>query len=174
MQMDDYIELGRATGAYGFRGWVRVQPAGSGEVLRKTKRWRLVPMTGAPVDVEVEAVRVHGNGLIAKWVGCASKEEADRLKGVLFVAREDFPAAGDDEVWAVDLVGCSVINTEEVLLGTVTRIGSNGAQDLLEVVYEVSPGEKRTFMIPLVKDVYLKRIELESRRIIVDWQEDWR
>lgn len=171
--MDDYVELGRAAGAYGFRGWVRVQPLASGEVLRKVKRWRLVPMAGAPMDLTIEAVRVHGSGLIAKWTGCESKEAADQLKGTIYVARADFPSAGEDEVWAVDLMGCTVVNQAGDELGTVSRIGSNGAQDLLEVTYEVD-GKSSTFMVPMVKDVYLLAIDTEARRVTVDWQLDWR
>ena len=33
--MDELVELGRTAGAYGFRGWVRVIPHESGEVLQK-------------------------------------------------------------------------------------------------------------------------------------------
>ena len=150
--MDDYVELGRATGAYGFRGLVRVQPLASGEVLRKVKHWRLKPMVGNPMDLTIDAVREHGGGLIAKWVGCDSKESADQLKGTIYVARADFPEAAEDEVWAVDLIG---------------------AQDLLEVEYEAS-GKKQAFMVPLVKDVYLLKIDTDAREITVDWQLDWR
>lgn len=171
--MDDYVELGRATGAYGFRGWVRVQPLASGEVLRKVKHWRLKPMVGNPMDLTIDAVREHGGGLIAKWVGCDSKESADQLKGTIYVARADFPEATEDEVWAVDLIGCKVVNQAGEELGVVSRIGSNGAQDLLEVEYEAS-GKKQAFMVPLVKDVYLLKIDTDAREITVDWQLDWR
>ncbi len=172
--MDDFVELGRATGSYGFRGWVRVQPTGTGEVLKKVKRWRLVPLRGQTQDVQVEAVRVHGAGLIAKWVGCDSKEAADALKGTLYVARADFPAAGDDAVWAVDLIGMQALNTLGETLGRVVRISSNGVQDLLEVEYEIAAGKSATFMVPMVKDVYLVRIDLEARCVVLDWQSDWR
>ena len=36
--MDDLVELGRTAGAYGFRGWVRIVPLESGEVLQKANR----------------------------------------------------------------------------------------------------------------------------------------
>ena len=58
-------------------------------------------------------------------------------------------------------------------MGVVSRIGSNGAQDLLEVEYEAS-GKKQAFMVPLVKDVYLLKIDTDAREITVDWQLDWR
>ena len=30
---DEWVELGRTAGAYGFKGWVRIAPLASGEVL---------------------------------------------------------------------------------------------------------------------------------------------
>ncbi len=172
--MNDEIELGRASGAYGFRGWVRIQPLASGEVLRKVKQWILVSPTGERQTLAIEAVREHGQGLIAKWHGCDTKEAADLARGLIYVSRADFPSAGDDTVWAVDLIGCQVKNESGVLLGEVSRIGSNGVQDLLEVKWHDEKGKDASFMIPLVKDVYLKAIDLDARTIVVDWDPDWR
>ena len=90
------------------------------------------------------------------------------------VARADFPDAGDDAVWAVDLIGCRVVNGERAELGTVSSIGSNGAQDLLVINWEAAPGKTQQFMIPLVKDVYLLAIDTEARTVTVDWQPEWR
>ena len=172
--MDELVELGRTAGAYGFRGWVRVIPHESGEVLQKVKTWVLTDLKGTKTVLKIEAFRRHGDGFIAKWEGCENKEAADSARGRVSVAREDFPDAGDDAVWAVDLIGCRVLNTEGTELGTVTSIGSNGAQDLLVIDYEVAPGKTQQFMIPLVKDVYLLAIDTDARTVTVDWQADWR
>ena len=77
--MEDLVELGRLSGAYGFRGWVRVVPFESGEVLEKVRRWVLISPSGETTPVEAKGVRRHGGGLIAKWDGCESKEAADAL-----------------------------------------------------------------------------------------------
>ena len=39
---DEWVELGRTAGAYGFKGWVRIAPLASGEVLEHTRNWELV------------------------------------------------------------------------------------------------------------------------------------
>ena len=65
------------------------------------------------------------------------------------VSRADFPDAGKDAVWAVDLVGCKVVNKEGTALGTVESIGSNGAQDLLVIAYDNADGKKAVFINPL-------------------------
>lgn len=172
--MDDLVELGRTAGAYGFRGWVRIVPLESGEVLQKARTWVLTNLKGVRTTLSIEAFRRHGDGFIAKWAGCETKEAADAARGRVSVSRADFPDAGKDAVWAVDLVGCKVVNKEGTALGTVESIGSNGAQDLLVIAYDNADGKKAVFMLPLVKDVYLIAIDTDVRTITVDWQPDWR
>ena len=94
--MDELVELGRTAGAYGFRGWVRVIPHESGEVLQKVKTWVLTDLKGTKTVLRIEAFRRHGEGFIAKWEGCDTKEQADAARGRASVARADFPDAGDD------------------------------------------------------------------------------
>ena len=172
--MEDLVELGRLSGAYGFRGWVRVVPFDSGEVLEKVRRWVLISPSGETTPVEAKGVRRHGGGLIAKWDGCESKEAADALRGRVAVARADFPAAGDDAVWAVDLLECRVVNREGVDLGRIVDIGTNGVQDLLVVAYAAEDGRECRFMIPNVKEVYVLSIDVEARIVTVDWSPEWR
>ena len=107
--MDDLVELGRTAGAYGFRGWVRIVPLESGEVLQKARTGVLTDLKGVRTTLSIEAFRRHGDGFIAKWAGCETKEAADAARGRVSVSRADFPDAGKDAVWAVDLVGCKVV-----------------------------------------------------------------
>lgn len=172
--MDDLVELGRTGGAYGFRGWVRVFPLETGEVLERVRRWVLTDKTGAVTAVEVKGFRRHGTGYIAKWDGCETKEAADAVRAKIAVRRTDFPEAGDDAVWAVDLIGCRVVNTEGKDLGEIVEIGTNGAQDLLVCAYETEPGKTARFMIPNVKDVYVRAIDVDAKRVDVDWDPEWR
>ena len=172
--MDDLVELGRSGGAYGFRGWVRIVPFESGEVLEKVRAWTLIDQLGRQTPVVVKGLRRHGTGFIAKWDGCDTKEAADALRVRVAVARADFPDAGEDAVWAIDLVGCEVVNLEGVALGTLVDIGTNGAQDLLIVEYQAEDGKKKRFMVPNVKDVYVREIDVDAKRVVIDWSLEWR
>ena len=172
--MDDLVELGRTAGAYGFRGWVRIVPLESGEVLQKARTWVLTDLKGVRTTLSIEAFRRHGDGFIAKWAGCETKEAADAARGRVSVSRADFPDAGKDAVWAVDLVGCKVVNKEGTALGTVESIGSNGAQDLFVIEYEDEAGERKQFLIPNVKDVYVLELNPEEKRAVFDWDPAWR
>ena len=170
---DELVELGRTGGAYGFKGWVRVVPHESGEVLESVRRWQLIDAAGRVTPVRVKGLRRHGGGLIAKWDGCESKEDADALRVKIGVWRSDFPQPGENAVWAVDLIGCTALNREGVNLGTILSIGTNGAQDLFEIEY-VADGAVRRFFIPNVKDVYVLEMKPEEKRVVFDWSPEWR
>ena len=163
----DLVELGVLRGAYGVKGWVRVQPHSShATVLHACRHWWLL---GEPLcRVEVTAVRRHGAILVAKLQGYEVPEQADRLRGVrVGVSRADFPPAGEGEVYWFDLIGARVINRRGVELGTVGNVLDTGAQQLLEV----RQGEQ-VRLVPMVER-HLDEVDLAQRLVRVDWEADW-
>ena len=173
----DLIELGAVRGAYGLKGWVRIAPfAADGVVLENVRCWWL--LSGAkPLQLTVQEVKRHTESILAKWVGCESKEAADALKGAkVAVARSDFPALDEDEHYLSDMVGYRVINRQGLELGTICGVRSGDAENRSSATaqwLEVSLGDQRdTLLIPLV-DRYVEGIEPEARLIRVDWESNW-
>jgi len=163
----DLVELGVLRGAFGVKGWLRVQPhSAQAEVLRACRHWWLLGEQARPV--RVTGVRRHGAILVAKLQGCESPEQADRWRGVrIGVSRAEFPPAGDGEVYWVDLIGARVVNRSGVELGTVGDVLSSGAQELLEV----RQGE-RVLLVPMVER-HVDEVDLGGRLVRVDWEADW-
>jgi 16S rRNA processing protein RimM len=163
----DLVELGVLRGAYGVKGWVRVQPhSAQAGALRASRQWWLI---GESIGrVAVTGVRRHGSGLVAKWAGCDTPEQADRLRGAaVAVSRAEFPPAGEGEVYWVDLIGARVVNRRGAELGTVSEVLSSGMQELLEV-----RRDGRALLVPMV-DRYIDEIDLVQRVVRVDWEADW-
>jgi 16S rRNA processing protein RimM len=163
----DLVELGALRGAYGVKGWVRVQPhSAEAGVLRASRNWWL--QGEAEERFEVTAVRRHGSALVAKLKGCDTPEQADRLRGRrVAVSRDEFPPAGEGEVYWVDLIGARVINRRGDELGVVAEVLSSGAQDLLRV----RRGESE-LLVPLVPR-HVDEVDLAQRVVRVDWEADW-
>ena len=163
----DLVEVGVLRGAYGVKGWVRIQPHSTqAAALRASRNWWL--LGPAAIRIEVAAVRRHGAALVARLQGIDSPEQADRLRGVAVgVSRAEFPPPGDGEIYWVDLIGSRVVNRLGDELGTVVDVLSSGAQDLLQVRH----GE-RALLVPLVAQ-YIDAVDLEQRLVRVDWEADW-
>jgi 16S rRNA processing protein RimM len=155
--------MGRVAGSYGVRGWVKVVPQkGVAETLVAARDWWL----GGEAR-RVEQARVHSATVVAKLAGIETREQALLLKGrQVAVARSALPDAQDGRYYLADLVGLDVVNGQGERLGVVRQWYSNGPQDVMEVA-----GEK-TRLLPWVAAV-VKRVDLESKRIEVEWGADW-
>jgi 16S rRNA processing protein RimM len=155
--------MGRVAGSYGVRGWVKVAPQkGVAETLAAATDWWLGEDTR-----RVEQARVHSATVVAKLGGIETREQALALKGLkVAVARSALPDAQDGRYYLADLVGLEVVNQEGLRLGTVRQWYSSGPQDVMEVAGE------RTRLVPWVAAV-VKRVDLEARRIEVEWGADW-
>lgn len=164
----DLVELGAVRGAYGVKGWVRIEPFDAeAAVLRGARRWWLQDK-GRVTALEVAAVRRHGALLLAKWQGWDVPEVVDALRGAaVSVPRSEFPPLPAGEYYWSDLIGAQVINREGVQLGTVRSLANNGAHDLLQI-----EGRTGTLLVPLVP-AYVDAVDTAARVIRVDWQADW-
>jgi 16S rRNA processing protein RimM len=155
-------------GAYGLKGWVRIQPFDpEAGVLQVARRWWLQG-SGSVQPVEVSAVKRHSDMLVAKWQGWELPEALDALRGTaVCVPRSEFPPLAEGEYYWCDLIGLQVVNREGRALGVVRELASNGAHDLLLVA-----GDDGTMLVPLVP-AYVDEVDLAARVIRVDWQADW-
>ncbi len=180
----DAIEVARIAGAWGVKGWLKIQShSAQPEALFSSKRWYLQPPDrGAQPFVgtlllRVREAREHGGGVVASIDGIDDKDAADALKGSrLFVSRASFPTADPDEYYWVDLIGLDVVNREGVALGTVRELLSTGPQTVLVLESEESTAEGVAKaverMIPFVS-AFVDGVDLTARLITVDWQPDY-
>lgn len=167
----DLVEVGRIVDAYGLAGWIKISPheAAPDSLLRGVRSCWIATGVGARAQRrEIAQLRLQGLALVAQIDGCADRDAALALKGsALLLSRADFPATEPDEYYWVDLVGCSVLASDGTALGTVAAVEDFGADPILRVV----DAEGET-LIPFVA-AHVVSVELESRRIVVDWRRDY-
>jgi 16S rRNA processing protein RimM len=114
-------------------------------------------VTVAGRQYEIERLAGTPERPIVRLSGCSSREDAEALRGADLLV----PAAPleDDEYWASDLVGCSVVDGSR-FVGEVARMVALPSCEALEV------GE---LLIPMVRDA-IRSIDLQERRIDVDME----
>lgn len=184
---EDTVEVGRILGAWGVKGWVKLQSFSSdAEALFAAKQWFLVPsergnrLIDGALQVAVSQIKVHADVLVAQLAGVTDRDVAAALKGAgLFVRRNAFPQLDEeDEFYWVDLIGLTVVNREGIQLGVVRELLSNGPQSVLvvdapaELNAQDTPSIPAQALIPFV-DAYIDRVSLAEKRIDVDWQSDY-
>ncbi len=167
--------MGRILSPHGVRGWVKVEPVSeSPESLLHYAAWWVRP-AGASTWRELRrtAGQMHSGVLLVGFAGVATREEAIALRGAeVGVPRATLPRAKKDEIYWVDLEGLDVVNRDGVDLGAVAEVVAHGAHPLLRVTRPAEGPAGADRLIPYVSAI-VDRVDLDARRIEVDWGEDY-
>jgi len=175
----DALEVGRIVDAWGVKGWLKVQPFSSDpQTLLASRTWFLQPpergpgpaaagRSALPSTLAVQEARLHGDVVVAQAEGCNDRSAAEALRGVrVFIARSEFPPAGDDAFYWVDLIGLEVVNRQDERLGRVVGLIDTGPHSVLRVASEaavtpeVAAADER--LIPFVS-AYVDDVDLAAR-----------
>ena len=183
----DAIEVGRVIGAFGIKGWIRVQPfSADPKALFSSRRWFIQPperpgpkvvAAALPRLLRITQAKDQGDDVVASAQELPDRNAAEAMKGArIFVARSSFPTAGDGEYYWIDLIGLQVVNRAGELLGSVTDLLDTGAHSVLRVqkpdAAADAPLDERERLIPFVA-AYVDDVNLAERRITVDWGLDY-
>lgn len=168
-QADSMVVLGKLAGAFGVKGWVKVQSytANSADIFTYqplyfsvNKEWQAVKLIG---------YQEQSKGLVAQFEHVQDRDVAIKLTGTeIAVQREQLPTLEHDEYYWSDLEGLTVITITGVVLGKVDHLFETGANDVM--VVKNATGEH---WLPWVTDTVIKRVDLTASLIEVDWDPDF-
>lgn len=162
------IVLGRVTGLFGVRGWVKVfsntQPR---EGIANYSPWQL-RLGDEWRSFVVEQGQSQGKGVIVKLEGVDDRDAAAALMGAdIAIWREQLPPPAEGEIYWADLEGLEVVTVAGQALGRVSHLLETGANDVLVVRGE------RERLIPFVRGQVVTEIDLDGGRLVVDWDPDF-
>jgi 16S rRNA processing protein RimM len=165
---DSRIELGRITGCFGVRGWVKIQSyTEPPEQILEFPVWRADLPGGGHRDLTHFEGRRHGKGLVVRLTGIDDRDQAMALaRQELWIERRELPALPGGEYYQADLVGLEVVNLEGHVLGRVDHFLDTGANAVMVVI------GAREHWLPMVPR-HVPKVDLEQGRITVDWDPDF-
>lgn len=154
-------QVGKAHGLDGSFYVVRAVPA----LLRKGAE---VFVDGEAEPRTIERCAGTDDRPILRLSGGSSRNDADALRGrELSVRAEHAPPLEEDEYWAHQLVGCSVLGKPET--GSPEKLGD--VAELMALpsceVLVVRGGPRGELLVPMVRDAILE-IAPDDRLIVVD------
>jgi 16S rRNA processing protein RimM len=165
---DRWVVLGRISGLYGVRGWVRVRSeTDPREAIVEYSPWYL-QREGRWEEHRIEEGRRLGKGVVVRVAGCDDRDQAALLVGrPIAVRRSQFaPAAPGEWYWA-DLEGLEVRTTAGVALGRVRQLFETASNDVMVVRGE------RERLVPFIRGEVVKRVDLEAGVIEVEWDPEF-
>ncbi len=157
------VELGRISGLFGVRGWVKVfSHTVPREAILDYDVWIL-----GDREVRVIEGKRHGKSVIARLEGIEDRDQAATLIDTeISVDREALPNTDQGEYYWTDLEGLEVIHCDGTSLGKVAYLIETGANDVLVVKGEIER------LVPFVMGQVVLEVDLEAGRIQVDWEFD--
>ena len=161
------VVLGTIKAVFGTRGWVKIHSdTRPRNAIFEYASWQV----GRRQDWQtllLQEGRLQGQALLAKLQGIDHGDAAERLLGLrIAVAPADLPPPPRGSYYWRDLIGLEVVNVEGLSLGSVQGLVETGANDVLRVRGD------RDRLVPFVMGVYVVDVDLDARRITVDWQAD--
>ena len=164
--MPEPVVLGRISGFFGVRGWVKVysytEPR---DAVLNYKSW-LLSSDGDWRTAEVAEGKRHGKTVIARIEGIDDRDQAAALIGCdIGVPRSELPETDEGQYYWSDLEGLQVKTKNGTELGKVEYLLETGANDVM-----VINGEQQ-YLVPFVIDDVVLDVDLAAGVITVDW--DW-
>jgi 16S rRNA processing protein RimM len=119
--------------------------------------------------MEIESFRRQHGRCIAKFKGIDTISEVERyVDKEIKISADTLPAVEEGWFYTFQLKGCRVVAADGEYIGEVTDVLDAGGSDILKV----DRGSEET-LIPFAQE-YLKSIDLDQRKIVVDLPEGLR
>lgn len=163
----ELIVVGKFGRVQGLDGFIRVvsftEPK---ENILNYLPWHIKVNNGMQISKPI-AIKKSAKFDLVKIAGFEDRDQAHALTNTeISIEKSLLPQLQDDEYYWHDIIGMSVINTENIILGKVEDIIATGSNDVLVV-----NGGKR-HLIPYIND-YVINIDKEKNLITTNWNEDF-
>ena len=169
MNKKEKVLLGHVSGLFGVKGWIKVfsytRPRSQ---IVTYKTWYL---EGAQKNhFPLEDGRPHKEGVIAKLEGINDRDSAlSLIDRKIWISESELEPLTDNEYYWYQLIGLDVYDIHNKHLGTVNNLMETGANDVLIVRLN----NNTEHLIPYIKEQVVKSINLEEKRLIVDWDTEY-
>jgi len=126
--------------------------------------------------IQVKNGKRSGKNVVVKLAGIDSRELAESVMGLqISVPRSSLPALSEEEVYWTDIIGCEVETSDGTRIGPAERMFDTGANDVMVVTDKRADSENPNaeILIPWIRPDVITSVNLDDRRIVVDWDPDF-
>jgi len=166
MEDDKKIYLGKITGVHGIKGWLKIQSFSSPpENILNYPSW-IITNKGEEDFYSIEQGRKQNNKIVVKLEKIDDRNTAESLiNSKIQILRSDLPKLSNDNYYWSDLVGLSVLNSEETVIGKIESLIETGANDVMVIITL----KDERILIPFVMHEIIKEVNVELSYIKIDW-----
>lgn len=168
MSPPEMITLGKVSGVFGVKGWVKVfSYTEQREGILDYNPWFL-KLGGEWKAFSLQSGQVQGKGIIASLEGVVQREQAEALVGCsIAIPRGQLQELRKGEYYWADLEGMKVVTVDGVELGSVDALFETGSNDVLVVRGD------RERLVPWIMGDVIRSVSVEDKHILVAWDPDF-
>ncbi len=169
MSSSELIPAGEIAGVFGIKGWIKVYSfTDPRENILNYSPW-ILKKGHESKEVEVVQGQRQGKGIVAYLEGIDDRDIAAAYCGWdILINKSQLPEPEEGEYYWADLIGLHVLTEHDVSLGKVDSLIETGANDVL-----VIKNNQEERLIPFLLGQTIKKIDLEGKQMIVDWDPDF-
>ena len=166
MEDDKKIYLGKITGVHGIKGWLKIQSFSSPpENILNYPSW-IIDNQGEEDFYSIEQGRKQNKKIVVKLENIDDRNTAESLiNSKILILRSDLPKLSNENYYWSDLVGLSVLNSEETVIGKIESLIETGANDVMVIITL----KDERILIPFVMHEIIKEVNVELNYIKIDW-----
>ena len=158
------LVIGRITKPRGLRGHLFVTPLTNVDGRFEDLSEIVIEREG-DVDkrFQVESVTWQGKYIVVKLFGIDDRNSAEELKGgFVSISHDMVPDLPEDTYYSYQLIGCTVKNTEDHVIGTIVDVEEYPASEVLKIAYD-----EEYILLPAVKQIVVD-VDIKCRLVVVD------
>ncbi len=168
MDANNKIAVGKINGFHGLKGYVKIFSETRPRDAIFGYDYLFVFKDNVWKKLEVEDSGYAGKSLVLKFKGFADRTSIESYHGLeLFIEHDQLEELGEGEYYWADLIGSTVQNQQGFVFGEVKEFIETGANDVMVV-----RKNGQECLIPFTVGHAVINVDLETKEILVDWDED--
>lgn len=162
--MTKLISVGKILNFHGIKGEVKVGYTKGKEQLIESLEKVFVTKNGIQKEYTVKSVRFHKQFALIKFEEINSINDVEEIKGFeIKIPKEQAESElTEDEFFVSDLIGAEVFNVDGEKIGEIKDVGTNGANEILEI----TDSNDQNHLVPFVKEL-VPVVDLNKHQIVV-------
>lgn len=166
-----FLVIGQFGRPYGIQGWIKLFSFTEiSESIFKYKPW-CIKQSNLFKLIKIKNWKKNNKVIIVKVDGINNRIQAEIIKNKkIFIDSNNLTKLESGSYYWKDIIRCTVINTDNYILGTVKEILETGSNDVLVIRSNINDIFKiKERLIPWLETKIIKNIDIYKKIIKVEW-----
>ena len=163
------VVIGRVSSPHGVRGWVKILSFTDPIENIFSYKSIFLEKGNEYLPFEIEDYSTNGKIVRIKLKGVDDRDQSEAVSNCeILIDREELPEISSDSYYWTDLLGFEVRTEVNECIGLLDSFFETGSNDVMVIVGENNSRK----LIPFINIDVVKNVDIESKVIIVNWNEE--